>query len=215
MRILNGGKKDYYDYISGIYGIDEDITYDRREGHVFRRFEAGEEYFMTREVWQDKAPSKISYLEWIDGKPKRVFDMVGRRLYFVIEAGYVQYLFRVDRNLFQHEVEIVPVLIEKKRLTEKKSKHPLSLIPVDYRGWWNEAPSIRSYMMDKEIPNPILKDTWVTSYINPEELYNNIYDYLISIREPKIEDNRNDIQKLESKGFDKVTSFRNPINKRK
>jgi hypothetical protein len=46
-------------------------------------------------------------------------------------------------------------------------------------------------------------------------MYNEIYNYLIAVREPNIEDNRNDIQKLESKGFDKKTSFRNPIHKRR
>ena len=47
--------------------------------------------------------------------------------------------------------------------------------------------------------------------IAPDEIYQNVYDYLISIREPNIIDKRNDIQKLESKGFDKKTSFRNPV----
>ena len=28
MRILDGGKKDYYDYLTGIYGFDEAIVYD-------------------------------------------------------------------------------------------------------------------------------------------------------------------------------------------
>ena len=34
MKILNGGKKDYYDYLAGIYGIDEDIVYDRSNGDI-------------------------------------------------------------------------------------------------------------------------------------------------------------------------------------
>ena len=38
MKIISGGKKDYYDYLSGIYGIDEDVVYDRRDGFVFRKF---------------------------------------------------------------------------------------------------------------------------------------------------------------------------------
>ena len=54
-----------------------------------------------------------------------------------------------------------------------------------------------------------------TGFIPAEEVYNNVYDYLIANREPDIQDNRNDIQKLESHGFDKKTSFRNPINKRR
>ena len=31
MLILNKGKKDYYDYLAGVYGIDKDIVFDRTE----------------------------------------------------------------------------------------------------------------------------------------------------------------------------------------
>jgi hypothetical protein len=62
---------------------------------------------------------------------------------------------------------------------------------------------------NKLIGNVLLKDTCISSFIPAEDIYNQIYDYLIHIREPQVEDKRTDVQKLESKGFDKVTSFRN------
>ena len=51
--------------------------------------------------------------------------------------------------------------------------------------------------------------TWIPSLISAEEVWNNITDYLLSIKEPEIVDNRNDVQHIESHGFDKKTSFRN------
>jgi hypothetical protein len=131
-------------------------------------------------------------------------------------VGFIQYLFSLERYLDDSgKVKLDPKLIKKERVVTKVSEAPLSLIPVTYTGWWNEAPSIKEYKLRQEIQNPIFNNTWVTSFIPAEDMYNEIYNYLIAIREPNIEDNRNDIQKLESKGFDKKTSFRNPINKRR
>lgn len=62
---------------------------------------------------------------------------------------------------------------------------------------------------NKLIGNVLLKDTCISGFIPAEDIYNQIYDYLIHIRESQVEDKRTDVQKLESKGFDKVTSFRN------
>lgn len=46
MKILDGGKKDFYDYLSGIYGIDKVIVYDRRDSHVFRPLDRGADFFL-------------------------------------------------------------------------------------------------------------------------------------------------------------------------
>ena len=59
MKILNGGKKDYYDYLTGIYGIDEDIVYDRSNGHVFRSGYDASQYFLTTREYSDKERSHI------------------------------------------------------------------------------------------------------------------------------------------------------------
>ena len=72
---------------------------------------------------------------------------------------------------------------------------------------YNER-KVSGYNIKQEIKNPILKDTYITSFIEPTEIYDKVYNYLISIREKPIVDKRNDVQKLEGYGFDKKTSFR-------
>ena len=57
--------------------------------------------------------------------------------------------------------------------------------------------------------NPIMEGTWIPSVIPAEEIWNNVTDYLLAIKEKPIIDNRTDIEHIESAGFDKKTSFRN------
>lgn len=216
MKILNGGKKDYYDYLAGIYGIDEDIVYDRANSYVFRSGDYPSQYFLHTIEYFDKERERIKTYHYEGNKLVYGWSLKALELHFVIEVGYTQYLFSIERYIDENgKLVLNPKLIKKFNVTEKQSTAPVSFIPVEYRGWWNEAPQIRKYDKNKKVDNPIFSGTWVPSFIPPEEMYNEIYNYLISVREPKIEDNRNDIQKLESKGFDKKTSFRNPINKRK
>lgn len=214
MKILNAGKKDYYDYLSGIYGIDEDIVYDRRDGYVFRSLNTGEEYFLKEKMYQDKPKQEVRGMHYENDK--YVFGTYYRGLDYriVIEVGFTQYLYHIERFLDENDnVELNIRLIWKKFVKEKKSKAPISVIPVEYYQFYREKePKIQKYRMDMEIQNPIFEKTWVPSFIPADEMYNNVYDYLIAIREPVVVDNRNDVQKLESKGFDRTTSFRNPVN---
>ena len=187
-------RKDYYDYLSGIYGIDNEIVYDRRICNHFKQAEKGIDYFIKNKLNNDS-----------EGKILK--------LYFILEIGYVHYLFLVERELKNNEIELTPKILDKKEIEKKISTSPLSLIPVRNTCDLEELDSlfykicIKSYL--SEIPNPILLNTWVPAFIPAEEIYNTIYNYLISIKEPKIEDKRTDVQKLESKGFDKKISFRN------
>jgi hypothetical protein len=216
MKILNGGKKDYYDYLTGIYGIDEDIVYDRSNAHVFRDTFGISEYFLPLRNHLDQERKHLKTYHYQGNK--LVYDWVwrARELDIVIEVGYMHYLFSIERYLDDNgKVILNPRLIDKVNINKEISNAPLAAIPVMYTRMRNEAPKIKRYDIDKKVENPIFSGTWVPSFIPPEEMYNEIYNYLISVREPEIVDNRNDVQKLESKGFDKKTSFRNPINRRK
>ena len=61
----------------------------------------------------------------------------------------------------------------------------------------------------KQVVNPILCETYIPKVIPPDEMWKTIYEFLSSQKEKPIVDSRSDIQKLESAGFDKNTSFRN------
>lgn len=181
MRIISK-VKDYYDYLVGIRGLDEDIVYDRRNCFVFNEFHHGE--FIK------------------GGKMKYSFLPI---YHYVLEVGYTQYLF----SLVPTEGGSVDVkLIKRFKVEKKKSTFPISLMRVKYR----ISTEIEFIERSNEVwENPILKNTWVPTFISAEEIYDDLYDYLISIREPQITDNRTDVEKLEAKGFDRKISFRHPI----
>ena len=119
MKIIDN-KKDYYDYLASIYGIDELVVYDRR----------GSVTLNTDKVL-----------------------LHGMEYYFS------------NRILFQD-----------KPLTDKQ--------------YWN----LRSIAKQREAK---------------ADIWQNLYQYLSSLRDKPFIDTRSDIQKLESAGFDKKTCFRN------
>lgn len=231
MLILNKGKKDYYDYLAGVYGIDQDIVYDRREFHVLNqatystsidiRFFFDNTIFGIHNGFCGNAADSPRVRH---GYSKTIY---GRKHSFVLEIGFYQYLFEVERYISDNgRLIIEPKLVEKFDNRIHFGTTPITLFlykdePLCSTGIlidsWDSIRRKLEYKKRKSeyYENPILSDTWITGFIPAEEIYNSIYNYLIACREPVIEDKRNDIQKLESKGFDKKTSFRNPINKRR
>lgn len=183
MRIISK-VKDYYDYLVGIRGLDEDIVYDRRNCFVFNEFHHGE--FIK------------------GGKMKYSFLPI---YHYLLEVGYTQYLF----SLVPKEGAADVKLIKRFKVVEKKSNSPISLMRVKYNVYRKSTEIEYTKRLDLIWENPILKNTWVPTFISAEEIYDDLYDYLISIREPQITDNRTDVEKLEAKGFDRKISFRHPI----
>lgn len=215
MRIINGGRKDFYDYLVGIFGIDEDITYDRREFMVLRDMPVYEHVgmcFNPQKYYGDKNKQTVRTWRSVNGKFKLDTFLQGQVYHFILEVGFEHFLFQVERYLENDIVKLDYKLIKQFEVREKKGTTPLAIMMVDYiNNRMCERVEYRNYGV---IKNPILDNTFLSKFFSPEDLYYKIYNYLIHIKEPNIEDKRNDVQKLESKGFDKVTSFRNPINKR-
>ena len=175
MKIINGGKKDYYDYLSGIYGIDNDVVYDRRNYTVFRYGENNFEYFVNEPLYSDVFRKPRRSYQYISGKGVVGQVEEGKMLYLLIEIGYVQYFFKVERYLSDtNNVKIEPTLIEKKQVTVKKSDSVVSVIPLECYMSYNEGLKISKYHIKYETKNPIFSDTWVTSFIQSEEIYQNI-----------------------------------------
>ena len=217
--LILGKFKDYYDYLCGIYGIDKDIVYDRTNAYVLGKSDnLNDSIYFSREKLSFDKPKKNARAWIVNDKGKSVFKnvLIGTIYHFVIEVGNTQYLFEVERyldDINDDKVHIDVKFLMSFDISEKKSKEPLSLIPCIYYRYrfGSDVKKISSYDIKNEIKNPILKDTYITSYIDPTEIYDKIYNYLISIREKPIIDKRNDVQKLEGYGFDKKTSFRHPI----
>ena len=55
--------------------------------------------------------------------------------------------------------------------------------------------------------------SWITKYITPDEIWNNLYEYISSLRDKEIVDTRTNDMHIESNGFDKKESFRGKIKR--
>ena len=225
MKIIDN-KKDYYDYVSGVYGIDPYVVYDRR-GSVASSFikDAWPEIFDKNIIDSDK----ISYSRY--GRYKTDKPFLEKTYDIIVEAGERHFFIKCNRR---RETEDSPVELtykfydpiemlkkqyhtdlygkgswvwnryenEVERYNRKRSNSPLAMFITDYQHYWDK--DSRS-----EIENPIMKDLPITGLIPAEEIWQGIYDYLLKKKEPVIIDSRTNDEHIESAGFDKKTSFRN------
>lgn len=205
MKII-GKYKDYYDYIQGKYGIDEDVILDRRNF-----------------VWDVPATYKP-----FNPDPYVLYRFRGLKEYsyeVLLQTGFVQYLIEVQHNL---DGTNIPTLVKKFESEVNIGSCPVLLMPPEITYCISGAfyRELKDYNLDdiKSIKRafekgksellrstklPILKDTFIPKIIPAEEVYNNIYNYLLYMKEPKVVDTRTNKQKIEGKGFDYKESFRN------
>lgn len=209
MKVLaKRNEKDYYDYLQNYYGIDELVVYDRRKSFPIdlSNFYIG--YGLDILFKKKKEDDDIKQrLVKRRGKEK----LEGRILYFVLEVGYHQYYFKVERYLDGNDTVVLePEIVEKKKvsLAEKISDCPLSLCLVFKEAWSGKFYLPQSYKEYHLVKNPILKNTYIPRFIEPKEIWNNLYEYISSLRDKPFEDTRTNDQHIESHGFDKKISFR-------
>lgn len=59
------------------------------------------------------------------------------------------------------------------------------------------------------VENPILKDSFLVQMISADKIWQALYEYIMSLNDKEIIDDRPDTMKIQSAGFDLKTSFRN------
>lgn len=212
MKILTPrNNKDYYDYLVGIYGIDNKIVYDRRQFTVLSRLESP---FFSHIRMENDAPKKeVRTTEWIGRHWKWITEYKATELHCMLEIGLKWYFFLVERYLNESsEIHLDWKIIKTKEISkiQKLGSTPMTFFKAyaNYTFWGAEKTDIRVSKTDA-IPNPILAGTPITSLISPQEVYHDLSCYISSLNDIEITDNRSDIQKAESAGFDRKTSFRN------
>lgn len=229
MKIIDN-KKDYYDYLSGIYGIDELIVFDRRNSKMLKSLgtlpPGMEECFNATKLegdrpkeaktgWNVRSYHDRNETEKNDLFFSRKTFLEGRVFHFILEVGSNQYCFEVERwlnSLDNNEVCLDYWLLKSKYdIKSRFFDSPIGIAPCQLPYRWR-GPEIdwekQDVDMDRLIVNPILSGTYITKLIPPEEIWKAIYELLSSQKEKPIIDTRSDIQKLESAGFDKKISFR-------
>ena len=227
MKIIDN-KKDYYDYVSGIYGIDPYVVYDRRGSESSSYIiENWGEMFNKNVIDSDNEPYNRKY-----GKYAKDKAFIDKNYEIIVEAGEKKFYIRCNRK---RQTETSPIELTYKlydpiqelkdryndpiwskpggyshswlekeinRYKTKQSKAPLAIYFVDYQRYHNsDGRGI--------IDNPIMKDLPITGMIPAEEVWQGIYDYLLKMKEPVVTDSRTNDEHIESAGFDKKTSFRN------
>ena len=224
MRIIDN-KKDYYDYLSGVYGIDNIIVYDRRGSVPINpdciSLKGAEYYFSQRILPLDKPITRKHHWELksiakrrITENKKRSYNKTwteGDIYHFILEVGNTHYRFEIERWIDEQmperpHVEIT-LLDTIKDVPQRYSTVPICIITCRVQYWWWHHEE-RWEDTKGRIENPILANTFVPKLIPPTEIWQALYDYLSSLKDKPITDTRTDIQKLESAGFNKKTSFR-------
>lgn len=220
MKIIDN-KKDYYDYLSGVYGIDPYVVYDRRGSVASSEIlESWGELFNKNVIDSDTVEYNRKY-----GRHMRKRAFIDKDFQIIVEVGDKHYYIRCNRR---RETENSPIELtyslydpveelkagyinwaeqhwivrEIERYKKKRSNAPLAIYYTDYQRYHDEGGH-------GAIDNPILKDLPITGLLPAEEIWKNIYDYLLKEKEPKIVDNRTNDEHIISAGFDRKTSFRN------
>ncbi|MBD5385599.1 hypothetical protein HDR69_04135 [bacterium] len=217
MKILTPrNNKDYYDYLTGIYGMDEKIVFDRRKFTILSRLDHP---ILSYEVLEKAAPKrKINPWLW---KDKQVPEYEGAKFHCLLEVGLKWFFFEVERYLDNESRLCIDwKLVKGKEISKRQrvGRSPISFIKsydsYGYYGWNIDLTENERYHKievkeEDSISNPILTGTPIPSIIRAEEIYNLLYAYIASLNDKDIVDTRSDIHKAEAAGFDRKTSFRN------
>ena len=221
MKIIDN-KKDYYDYLQGVLGTDEKVTYDRRGSTIvgvseFYDFNcpSGYDVFFSKKPFKDDGHKrKKSYWQsckyenrdrkyrWSWKTDRFVYE--GTVFHLLLEIGYHQYVFEVERYLDDEDnLRLDASIVEHKqvKMDKKKSKAPLYIAAYD----------LNYYVDGKEsmgVDNPILKETWIPGLMPAQDIWNMLYEYISSLNDKEFVDSRTNDQHIESHGFDKKISFR-------
>ena len=227
MKIIDN-KKDYYDYLVGINGLDPDIVYDRRGSIALKSedwFSEDDKFpnigaklktppgpYQYLDIPPQKSKKPNNYLHYyhdleeikkfpIYGKPGRVILCIGKTEYHILTDRYLEEDGETigGSNYIQHirpreDDVICPIILifGLPPFYDKEGKH---IQKISNGGGY-------------ALKNPILEGTWLTKLIPAEEVWEKVYNYLSSLKDKDIPDNRTDKEKIMSAGFDVKTSFR-------
>jgi hypothetical protein len=183
--------KDYYDYLVGIYGVDEKLILDRTDFVLTSKLTNKSKvtfYICGYIIDGYYIDGKFYYgsdLEQFADEPSKWRWLNDNDLYYIKDD---QFRYRT-LNFYK-----VPTL-DKDNINETMNC-PILIV---------DSKSSESKISFSKFP--ILKDYDVVSIFPPEKLWTMIYDFLSKNKD--IENKQSDKEKIISKGFDYKHSFRN------
>ena len=203
--------KDYYDYLSHVYGVDKKVTFDRRGSIV-----------LTDRYIVDHTFEYKGYSRWLKRE---------KEFFFLLEVGKLQYLFKVfDYDIVQDaygvyhvgkkfKIGIKHVFDEDRNFFGK----PLTIKDVKVKYQWikrkyvsvitdfKDCIEIREKTFDNS-RYPILAETKIPALISAFDMWRELSTYISSLNNDKEVDIVNtDKAKIVNHGFDLKSSFRHPV----
>jgi hypothetical protein len=166
----------------------------------------------------------------IANMPRNYTDITkDSKLFVILEVGYVQHLIQLFdftvletgriNNIASYSMKVVRTFKDYKHYYD----YPISIraIEVSYQRHYFE-PNVYRFdrpfnevvrrVYTKSINLPILKGTQLTSMLDAKETWIELQTYLSSLGNDKdIDLHMTDVEKAVNHGFDKKSSFRNPI----
>ena len=196
MKILSK-YKDYYDYLSGVWGEDPKLILDRRKGYPKP---IGEKY-----QFQLDQSYKITLI--ICG---RLIE--GYRYQNKIYYGEELRQFANTENSRWNNIKYPHITIHDGLRNWYSKDNTYTLEPVEGYDEINQkynCPILKKKGSDY-IEYPKLEELDLASFIKAETIYKWLSEYLARELDNNLEkiSDLTDVQKLENKGFDKVISFR-------
>jgi hypothetical protein len=184
--------KDYYDYLSSVFGIDDKVILDRREGC---KIELKENQQIDLYICGLRHQGFLFHGEVLFGS--RLLTIPGAKevelhtRYNEPYKKYIQFFCPVTR-LNKYDNECINIILEPEQSNVNKEIN---------------CPIVIKLRLDTIIKYPKLIDLNFNKVLSAKEIYLQLVDWL----SPKevVVDNRTDKEKLLSNGFDNIHSFRN------
>lgn len=213
MKVISNFK-DYYDYLQGVYGVDEKIVYER-----------------ACQRQKDKTWEKISLF-----RPDWVFfpEMYKHKVFFMsLAVGGTVYCFHYYNEEFYWGVDGAKELWFKVSSEAMKTWEDGHLYAPGRKKYWSwdgdyiTKMHLANTQLNHKLDCPVilvcnpkarqqgyiknvrLSDFGLPAVLPAEEAYLKISNFLT--REKPVVDNRTNVQKIVGHGFDKKSSFRHPI----
>lgn len=201
--------KDYYDYLQGVYGIDEKLILDRTkfvnkshyaENGVVRFFICGlvvEGLFRDGKFWYGKELEQFSqkqYHNW--GNSGNYYYVPANKAHPIYGGSDSKVL--MSPMKFKDWMSIQQPVSYKNK-TEVVCPNDKLNCPIIVTTCYGDGYDL----------NPILSEYQIRKVFSPQEIWFMLTEWLG--REKQIKEMRTDKEKILSNGFDLKTSFRHPI----
>lgn len=203
MKIIDK-RKDYYDYLVGTYGLDPDIVFDRRGSITLNsEFWFNDQYPNIGAKLPDTLSSNLPQKRKepilcndnkipIFGLDIRLTLSIGKFTYNILLDRYVE----EDGETIGGSNHIIGIYNR-----DDKEKYPISFIlgrgsvyGGNLAGHYHkiEHGQLRGYYA---IDNVILDGTWITKLFPATKVWEDVYDFLSSLKDKEIIDTRTDKEK--------------------